>query len=61
MQGYLQLESSVKLFDVAFAITKSSFCGALLKRILTCERAFPKDSSSNEIVPVLVTFHLVYS
>ena len=34
VQGYLQLQSSVQLFDIAFAIKKFSFCGALFKRIL---------------------------
>ena len=33
--GYLQLQSSVHLFDIAFAIKKFSFCGALFKCILT--------------------------
>ena len=31
--GDLHLQSSVKLFDIALAITKFSFCGALFKRI----------------------------
>ena len=35
---HLQLQSSVKLFDMAFAITKSSFCDALFKRIFTLEQ-----------------------
>ena len=30
----LQLQSSVQRFDIAFAIKKFSFCGALFKRIL---------------------------
>ena len=29
VQGYLQLQSSVQLCDIAFVIKKSSFCGAL--------------------------------
>ena len=33
VQGHLQLQSSVKLFDIAFAIKKFSFCGARFKRI----------------------------
>ena len=33
VQGHLQLQSSVQLFDIAFVIKKSSFCGALFKRI----------------------------
>ena len=38
VQGYLQLQSSVQLFDIAFAIKKFSFCGALFKRILAWKR-----------------------
>ena len=34
VQGHLQLQSSVHLFDIAFSIKKFSFCGALFKRIL---------------------------
>ena len=35
----------VRNFDIAFAITQFSFCGALFKCILAWERAFPKGSS----------------
>ena len=34
VQGHLQLQSSVQLFDIAFVIKKSTFCGSLFKRIL---------------------------
>ena len=34
VQWHLQLQSSVQLFDIVFVIKKSSFCGALFKRIL---------------------------
>ena len=34
VQGHLQLQSSVQRFDIAFAIKRFSFCGALFKRIL---------------------------
>ena len=42
VQGHLQLQSSVQLFDIAFAITKFSFCGALFKCILAWERSNQK-------------------
>ena len=42
MQGHLQLQSSVQLFDIAFAIKKFSFCGALFKRILAWKRGISK-------------------
>ena len=38
----LQLQSSVQRFDIAFAIKKFSFCGALFKRILAWERGISK-------------------
>ena len=34
MQEHLQLQSSVQIFYIAFAIKKFSFCDALFKRIL---------------------------
>ena len=37
-QGHLQLQSSVQLFDIAFAIKKFSFCGALHKLFLAWGR-----------------------
>ena len=33
---HVQLQSSLQLFDISFAIKKFSFCGALFKRILAC-------------------------
>ena len=42
VQGHLQLQSIVKLFDIAFAIKKFSFCGALFKRILAWKRDISK-------------------
>ena len=53
--------SSVQLFDIAFAIKKFSFCGALFKRILVWKRDIPKGSSLYEIFPFLLVFHLPYS
>ena len=32
MQGHLQLQSTLELFDIAFTITKFSFRGAFFKR-----------------------------
>ena len=61
MQGNLQLQSSAKHFDIAFTITKSSFCGALLKRILGSVWGISKGSTWNEIVPLSVIFPLPYS
>ena len=61
VQGHLQLQSSVYLFDIAFAIKKFSFRGAFFKRILAWERGISKSSSRNEVVPFLVIFHLPYS
>ena len=60
MQANLLLQSSAQLFDTAFTITKSSFCGALFKRILAWDRGISKSSTWNEIVPPLVIFHLPY-
>ena len=42
MQGHLQLQSSVKCFDKAFAVTKFSLFGALFKRILAWEQGISK-------------------
>ena len=42
VQGHLQLQSSAQLFDIAFAIKKFSFCGALFKRILAWKRDISK-------------------
>ena len=42
MQEHLQLQSSVQRFDIAFAIKKFSFCGALFKRILAWKRDISK-------------------
>ena len=41
----LQLQSSVQRFDIAFAIKKFSFCGALLNAFWHGNEAFPKGSS----------------
>ena len=60
-QGHLQLQSSIQLFDIAFVIKKSSFCGALLNKFWHGNKAFPKGSFQNEIAPPLVVFHLPYS
>ena len=40
--GHLQLESSVQLFDIAFAIKRFSFCGTRFKRILAWKRDISK-------------------
>ena len=61
VQGHLQLPSSEQLFDIAFVIKKLSFCGALFKGIWHGNKASPKVSSQNEIVPPLIVFHLPYS
>ena len=42
VQGYLQLQSSVQLFDIAFAIKKFSFSGAPFKRILAWKQDISK-------------------
>ena len=42
VQEHLQLQSSVQLFDIAFAIKKFSFCGALFKRILAWKQDISK-------------------
>ena len=58
VQGHLPLQSSVQLFGIAFLIKKFSFCGVPFKRIWHGNETFPKSSSQNEIVPLLVAFHL---
>ena len=42
VQGHLQLQSSVQLFDIAFAIKIFSFCGALFKRIFAWKQDISK-------------------
>ena len=42
VQGHLQLQSSVHLFDIASAIENSSFCGTFFKRILAWKRDISK-------------------
>ena len=42
VQGYLQLQSSVQRFDIAFAIKKFSFSGAPFKRILAWKQDISK-------------------
>ena len=42
VQGHLQLQSSVQLFDITFAIKKFSFCSALFKGILGWKRGISK-------------------
>ena len=50
----IQLQSIVWLFDVPFAIKKFSFCGE------RGNEAFPKGGSWNQILPLLVIFHLPF-
>ena len=61
MQGYLQLQSSVQLFDIAFAIKSLVFVVHLLNAFWHGNETFPKGSSEREIVPLLSLFHLPYS
>ena len=42
VQGHLQPQSSVQLFDITFAIKKFNFCGALFKCILAWKRGISK-------------------
>ena len=44
-EGHLQLQSSARLFDVAFSIKKFSFCGALLNVFWYGKETVPKSSS----------------
>ena len=61
MQGHLRLQSSMQLFDIAFAIQKFNFCDVSFKRNLSWKEAFPNGSSLNEILLLLVVIHLSYS
>ena len=61
VQGHLQLQSSVQLFDIAFRTKKSTFCGVYFKCISTWKQDTQEGSSQNEIFPLLVVFHLPYS
>ena len=64
MQGHLHLQYSVQRFDIAFAIKKFNFIVFVvhfLNAFWHGNEAFPKDSSSSEIVPLRVVFHLPYS
>ena len=45
MEEHLQLQSSVELFDIAVAITKFNFRGALFKQIWRGNEEFQRDSS----------------
>ena len=64
MQGHLHLQSSVQRFDKASAIKNFSFLVFVehfLNAFLHGNETFPKGSSSSEIVPFLLVFHLLYS
>ena len=61
VQGYLQLQSSVQHFDIAFAIKKFFFVVHFLNAFWHENEAFLKDCSQNEIIALLVVFHLPYS
>ena len=54
MQGHLQRQSSVILFDTAFAIKKFNFCGELFKLIWAWEWGISKKQFLREIVPLVV-------
>ena len=60
VQGHLQLPSSVQIFDIAF-IKKFVFVVHFLNAFWHGNKAFPKGSSQNEIVPSLKVFHFPYS
>ena len=45
VQGHLQLQSSVQLFDITFAIKKFSFVVHFLKVFWDGNEAFPNGSS----------------
>ena len=61
MERHLQLQSNLNLFDIAFAIRKLSFCGALLKRLFLRDRGISKRQFLEWNVPLSVVFHLPYS
>ena len=61
VQGRLQLQSSVQLFDRALVIKKFSFCAAHLNAFWHGNKTFRKGTSQHEIVPLLVVFQLPYS
>ena len=61
MQGHLQLQSSVQLFDIAFAIKSLVFVVHFLNAFWHGNETFPKSSSYNEIVVLPVVFNLPYS
>ena len=56
----MELQSSLQLFDISFAITKFSFCGDILKCIQALEQGISKVISKDEIAPLLVIFDLPY-
>ena len=58
----MQLQSSEQLFDIAFAIKKFSFCGALFKRILAWKRDISKKITLRmKLFLLLIVFDLPYS
>ena len=57
MQGHLQLQSSVQLFDIAFAIKKFTVCGALFKRILVVIKVKIFHSCRTRVVRVALVSH----
>ena len=60
MQENWQLQSSVQLFDIAFSIKKFNFVVRFLNAFWHGNKTFPQGSSQNQIVPLLVVFHLPY-
>ena len=61
MQGHLQLQSSVKLVDIAFVIKKFSFYGALFKRILAWKSNISKKYCLEWNCSSPYSLHLPYS
>ena len=60
MQGHFELRSSVETIQF-FSLKSLVFVMHFLNTFLHGNETFPKDSSQNEIFPLLVVFHLPYS
>ena len=59
-QGHMQIQSSVQLFDMAFAIKSLVFVVHFLNAFWPGNETFPKGSSWYEFDFLLVVFHLLY-
>ena len=61
MQGHLQLQSSYNFLMQLFPLKSLVFVVHFLNAFWHGKETFPMSSSQNEIVPLVIVFHLPYS